>query len=222
MNCHLIDCGRTIGSSKPHVHSLRSLYCWHHRSSQLSAKLMASRCQAPILIIMGGRDIQLHRRSVQDGHLIRTYRAPHPTCSQTFHRNHLERFHLSPSIMPLLSLRSFPTLGRACAPPRRLSPRDRRLDKVRSRAGETVSNLGVLTCLAFWAARRSGESNVVTFECSVHDSSANLEHQVRSSRRPAHLLFCRHPSMEQPMDRAFGWRRRDWLTRTPCGGIIDN
>src|SRR5271169_2411606 len=63
---------------------------------------------------------------------------------------------------------------------------------------ETVSNLGVLTCLAFWAARRSGESNVVTFECSVHDSSANLEHQVRSSRRPAHLLFCRHPSMEQP------------------------
>ena len=28
--------------------------------------------------------------------------------------------------------------------------------------------------------------------------------------------------MQKPMDRALGLRRRDWLARTPCGGIIDN
>jgi hypothetical protein len=28
---------------------------------------------------------------------------------------------------------------------------------------------------------------------------------VCSSRRPAHLLFGRHPPMQQPMDRALGW-----------------
>ena len=58
---------------------------------------------------------------------------------------------------------------------------------------ETVLNLGVLTRLGYWGARRQAESDIVAFECSVHDGSPNLEHEVRSSRRPAHLLLCRHP-----------------------------
>ena len=87
---------------------------------------------------------------------------------------------------------------------------------------ETFSNLGVLRRTTSQAARRLAESDTVTFECSVHNGSANLEHEVCSSRRPAHLLFCRHSPVQQPMDRAFGWRRRDWLARTLCGGVIDD
>ena len=71
-----------------------------------------------------------------------------------------------------------------------------RRDSPSIRSGcETVSNLGVLTCPAFWVARRLAESDVVTFECSVHDGSPNLEHEVSSSRRPTHLLFGCHPLM---------------------------
>ena len=87
---------------------------------------------------------------------------------------------------------------------------------------ETVSNLGVLRRTSSQAARQLAESDVVAFECSVHNGSANLEHEVGSSRRPAHLLFCCHSTMQQPMDHAFGWRRRDWLARTPSGGVIDD
>ena len=75
------------------------------------------------------------------------------------------------------------------------------------RSRETVSNLGVLRRTTSQAARRLAESDVVAFECSVHNGSANLEHEVPSSWRPAHLLFCRHPPMQQRTDRAFGWRR---------------
>src|SRR5208283_2807082 len=84
---------------------------------------------------------------------------------------------------------------------------------------ETVSKLGVLCGTTLLAARRLGESNVVLYECSVHNGRLHLEHEVCSSRRPAHLLFGRHPTMQKPMDRALGLRRRDWLARTPCGGI---
>lgn len=74
---------------------------------------------------------------------------------------------------------------------------------------ETVSNLGVLTRLAYGGARRQAESDMVAFECSVQDGGQNLEHEVRSSRRPAHLLLCRHPPMQQSMDCALGLGRRD-------------
>jgi len=47
---------------------------------------------------------------------------------------------------------------------------------------ETVSKLGVLCGTTFLAARRLGESNVVLFECSVHNGRPHLEHEVCSSR----------------------------------------
>src|SRR5208283_5094009 len=90
------------------------------------------------------------------------------------------------------------------------------------RSPGALSKLGVLCGTTLLAARRLGESNVVSFECSVYDGRPHLEHEVCSSRRPAHLLFGRHPTMQKPMDRALGLRRRDWLARTPCGGIIDD
>ena len=47
---------------------------------------------------------------------------------------------------------------------------------------ETVSKLGVLCGTTLLAARRLGESNVVLFECSVHDGRPHLEHEVCSFR----------------------------------------
>ena len=47
---------------------------------------------------------------------------------------------------------------------------------------ETVSKLGVLCGTTARAACRLGESNVVLFECSVHDGRPYLEHEVCSSR----------------------------------------
>jgi hypothetical protein len=47
---------------------------------------------------------------------------------------------------------------------------------------ETVSKLGVLCGTTLLAARRLGESNVVLFECSVHNGRPHLEHEVCSSR----------------------------------------
>jgi hypothetical protein len=76
-------------------------------------------------------------------------------------------------------------------------------------SSETVSKLGVLRRPTSQVGRRLAESDVVTFECSVHNGSANLEHELRSSRRPAHLLFCGHSAMQQPMDRTFGSRLLD-------------
>jgi hypothetical protein len=49
-------------------------------------------------------------------------------------------------------------------------------------AQETVSKLGVLCGTTLLAARRLGESNVVLFECSVHNRRPHLEHEVCSSR----------------------------------------
>jgi hypothetical protein len=47
---------------------------------------------------------------------------------------------------------------------------------------ETVSKLGVLCGTTLLAARRLGEINVVSFECSVHNGRPHLEHEVCSSR----------------------------------------
>ena len=52
----------------------------------------------------------------------------------------------------------------------------------REKWGETVSKLGVLCGTTLLASLRLGESNVVLFECSVHDGRPHLEHEVCSSR----------------------------------------
>ena len=47
---------------------------------------------------------------------------------------------------------------------------------------ETVPKLGLLCGTTLRAARRLGESNVVLFECSIHNGRPHLEHEVCSSR----------------------------------------
>ena len=62
-------------------------------------------------------------------------------------------------------------------------------------------------------------NGAIVFEGSVHHRAPNLEHQVRTTRRPTHLLLGIHPAMEQPLHGAFGNRSRDWLL-TPSGCCI--
>jgi hypothetical protein len=47
---------------------------------------------------------------------------------------------------------------------------------------------------------------VIAFKGAVYCRSSNFEHQVRTARRPTHLLLGIHPAMEQPLRRAFGDR----------------
>src|SRR5208337_5123837 len=49
-----------------------------------------------------------------------------------------------------------------------------------------------------------------------------FEHQLRSSRRPTHLLVGAHPSVQQPLHRTIGGRCRYRLTASPGGDIIDD
>src|SRR5271165_494696 len=72
------------------------------------------------------------------------------------------------------------------------------------------------------AAGPSLSGRVVLVEGPVDDRGADLEHQMRSSRRPTHLLVGAHPPVRQPMHRSLGGRRRYWLVVSPGGGIIDD
>jgi hypothetical protein len=44
----------------------------------------------------------------------------------------------------------------------------------------------------------------------------------RGQRKVCYVLYARDRLKLGGLDRACGWRRRDWLAGTPCGGIIDN
>src|SRR5271165_672906 len=72
------------------------------------------------------------------------------------------------------------------------------------------------------AAGPSLSGRVILVEGPVDDRGADLEHQMRSSRRPTHLLVGAHPPVQQPMHRTLGGRRRYWLVVSPGGGIIDD
>ena len=75
------------------------------------------------------------------------------------------------------------------------------------------------------AKRATGPSlsgRVILVEGPVDDRGADLEHQMRSSRRPTHLLVGAHPPVQQPLHRTLGSRRRYWLVVSPGGGIIDD
>src|SRR5271166_1332675 len=63
---------------------------------------------------------------------------------------------------------------------------------------------------------------VIRVEGPVHDGGSDLEHQMRSSRRPRHLLVGAHPPVQQPLHRTLGGRRRYRLVGSPGGGIIDD
>src|SRR5271166_5806673 len=75
------------------------------------------------------------------------------------------------------------------------------------------------------AKRATGPSlsgRVILVEGPVDDRGADLEHQMRSSRRPTHLLVGAHPAVQQPLYRTLGGRRRYRLVVSPGGGIIDD
>src|SRR5208283_5890949 len=75
------------------------------------------------------------------------------------------------------------------------------------------------------AKRATGPSlsgRVVLVEGPVDDRGADLEHQMRSSRRPTHLLVGAHPQVQQPLHRALRGRRRDRLVVSPGSGVIDD
>ena len=75
------------------------------------------------------------------------------------------------------------------------------------------------------AKRATGPSfsgRVILVEGPVDDRGADLEHQMRSSRRPTHLLVGAHPPVQQPLHRTLGGRRRYRLVVSPGGGVIDD
>ena len=75
------------------------------------------------------------------------------------------------------------------------------------------------------AKRATGPSfsgRVIRVEGPVDDRGADLEHQMRSSRRPTHLLVGAHPPVQQPLHRTLGGRRRYRLVVSPGGGVIDD
>jgi hypothetical protein len=63
---------------------------------------------------------------------------------------------------------------------------------------------------------------VIVLEGTVHYRASNLEHQMRAAWRPTHLLLGVHPAVHQPLRRAFGDRRRDWLLAPPGRRIIND
>src|ERR1700733_5546753 len=63
---------------------------------------------------------------------------------------------------------------------------------------------------------------VIEREGTVHNSASNLEHQMRGAWRPTHLLLGVHPAVPQPLHRAFGDRRGDWLLAPSGRRIIDD
>jgi hypothetical protein len=44
--------------------------------------------------------------------------------------------------------------------------------------------------------------SMIFVEGSVDDRGSDLEHQMRASRRPTHLLIGTHPAVQQPLHRA--------------------
>jgi hypothetical protein len=64
--------------------------------------------------------------------------------------------------------------------------------------------------------------SVVSLEDAVGYSGSNLQHHMRSPRRPAHLLIRTHPAMKQPLHGAFARRCRNWLRSVTCRRIVDD
>ena len=73
-----------------------------------------------------------------------------------------------------------------------------------------------------WSAGPPLGGGMITFESSVHHRSSDLEHLMRASRRPTHLLLRVHPPVQQPLHRALGGRRRDRFITASGSRIIDD
>jgi hypothetical protein len=64
--------------------------------------------------------------------------------------------------------------------------------------------------------------SVVSLEGAVRYGGSNLQHHMRSPRRPAHLLIRAHPAMKQLLHGAFGRRRRYWLCVVTRRRVVDD
>jgi hypothetical protein len=64
--------------------------------------------------------------------------------------------------------------------------------------------------------------SVVSLEGAVRYGGSNLQHHMRSPRRPAHLLIHAHPAMKHPLQGAFGRRRRYWLRVVTRRRVVDD
>jgi hypothetical protein len=64
--------------------------------------------------------------------------------------------------------------------------------------------------------------SVVSLEGAVRYGGSNLQHHMRSPRRPAHLLIRAHPAMKQPLHGAFRRRRRYWLDVVTRRRVVDD
>ena len=64
--------------------------------------------------------------------------------------------------------------------------------------------------------------SVVSLEGAVRYGGSNLQHHMRSPRRPAHLLIRGHPAMKQPLHGAFRRRRRYWLRVVTRRRVVDD
>ena len=64
--------------------------------------------------------------------------------------------------------------------------------------------------------------SVVSLEGAVRYGGPNLQHHMRSPRRPAHLPIRGHPAMKQPLHGAFGRRRRYWLRVVTRRRVVDD
>jgi hypothetical protein len=56
----------------------------------------------------------------------------------------------------------------------------------------------------------------------IDDGCSDLENQMSTTWRPAHLLARSHPGMQQPLHRAFRRRGRERLVIQPRRRIIDD
>ena len=63
---------------------------------------------------------------------------------------------------------------------------------------------------------------MVLIERAVHHRGSDLEHQMRSPRRPAHLLLRAHPTVQQPLHRTLCGRCRYWFVASPGRRIVDD
>src|SRR5260370_5442852 len=85
---------------------------------------------------------------------------------------------------------------------------------------ETVSNLGALCRAPERTMGPSLSGGVIALERPVHHRGSHLEHQMRASRRPAHLLVRVHPTGQQPLYRALGSRPCNRLIAAAVPGLI--
>jgi hypothetical protein len=133
------------------------------------------------------------------------------------HIQHQSSYHmLGCRPQPAGEERRLPLVGIPAAATRS-EPRRGRAKTVRQRPSETW---GCLRRATKWTVGPPLSGDMIAFESSVHNRGSNFEHQVRSSRRPTHLLLRVHSPMQQPLYRALRDCRGDRFAASPSGTAL--